>query len=61
MPYQDAFDLKGPAAYYVFALAQVVFGHNAWGIRVVDLVGLSMSAWLVAGLVARCAGASAGR
>lgn len=53
MPYRDAFDLKGPAAYYVFALAQWVFGHNLWGIRVLDLVGLAASGWLIAAVVRR--------
>jgi hypothetical protein len=35
----------------IFALAQAVFGHNQWGIRVVDLVGIGVSAWLVAKVV----------
>lgn len=51
MPYRDAFDLKGPLAYYVFALAQAVFGHNLWGIRVLDLVGLAASGGLLFAVV----------
>jgi hypothetical protein len=36
--YNDAWDVKGPFTVYTFALAQLVFGHNAWGIRVFDLL-----------------------
>ena len=53
MPYRDAFDIKGPAAHYINALAQALFGHNLWGIRLLDLVGLTVSAWLLADVVRR--------
>jgi hypothetical protein len=36
--YNDAWDVKGPFAVSMFALAQWVFGHNMWGIRVFDLL-----------------------
>ena len=36
MPYRDAWDFKGPLVYYVFALAEWLFGVNLWGIRVLD-------------------------
>ena len=44
MPYRDAWDIKGPLAYYVYALAQWLFGKNLWGIRLLDLVFLATSA-----------------
>ena len=28
MPYRDAWDIKGPLAYYLYALAQWLFGKN---------------------------------
>lgn len=37
MPYRDAWDLKGPAVYYLFALGRLVSGHAEWGYRLVDL------------------------
>jgi hypothetical protein len=42
MPYRDALDNRGPLAFYVNAVAQWILGHNTWGIRVVDLVLLSV-------------------
>lgn len=53
MPYRDAFDLKGPAAHVIFAIAQAIFGQNQWGIRVIDLLGIGSAAWLVARSVNR--------
>ena len=44
MPYRDAWDIKGPLAYYLYALAQWLFGKNLWGIRLLDLVFLAVSA-----------------
>ena len=44
MPYRDAWDIKGPLAYYLYALAQWLFGKNLWGIRLLDLVFLATSA-----------------
>jgi hypothetical protein len=41
VPYQDAWEIKGPLTYLVNALAQAVLGHNEWGIRLVDLLGLA--------------------
>lgn len=36
LPYRDLWDVKGPGAYYAFALVEWLFGHNMWGIRVFD-------------------------
>ena len=44
MPYRDAWDIKGPLAYYLYAVAQWLFGENLWGIRLLDLVFLVASA-----------------
>ena len=38
MPYVDAWDLKGPVTYYGYALAQLLFGPAAWGLRLFDLL-----------------------
>jgi 4-amino-4-deoxy-L-arabinose transferase-like glycosyltransferase len=36
LPYRDAWDFKGPLLYYVYALAQWLFGVHLWSIRLVD-------------------------
>jgi hypothetical protein len=38
MPYRDAWDPKGPLAFYVFAALQFVFGRQMWAIRGLDVV-----------------------
>lgn len=43
LPYRDAFDMKGPLPYYLFALVQAFVGRVMWGIRLLDL-GLLLSA-----------------
>jgi hypothetical protein len=37
MPYRDAWDIKGPLPFYMYAFAQWLFGRNLWGIRILDL------------------------
>ena len=37
MPYRDAWDFKPPGIFFVYALAQVVFGPHEWSIRVVQV------------------------
>ncbi|MFL5575217.1 MAG: ArnT family glycosyltransferase [Gemmatimonadaceae bacterium] len=44
VPYRDAWDTKGPAAFVLAAAAQGLFGRNEWAIRLLDL------AWLAAGV-----------
>jgi hypothetical protein len=46
LPYVDSWDMKGPAAYIPFALAQILFGSTMWGIRLLDVL-----IWAVAGFV----------
>jgi hypothetical protein len=36
VPYVDAWDMKGPLVYYIYALAQSVFGVHLWSIRIID-------------------------
>src|SRR5438067_1470453 len=38
VPYRDAWEVKGPAAHYSAALAIALFGHNQWGIHLLDLL-----------------------
>lgn len=52
LPYRDAWDSSGPLACYLHAVAERIFGANAWGIRVLDLALLALSAYGIA----RCAG-----
>lgn len=40
MPYRDRWDFKPPGIYFVFALAQVLFGKAMSSIRIVEIVGL---------------------
>jgi Dolichyl-phosphate-mannose-protein mannosyltransferase len=42
LPYRDAWDFKGPLLYYVYALAQWLFGVHIWSIRVVDAIFLTL-------------------
>jgi hypothetical protein len=46
MPYRDAWDVKGPLTFYVFAAVDRLVDKAMWGIRVFDLVmlGLGMAA-----------------
>jgi Dolichyl-phosphate-mannose-protein mannosyltransferase len=44
-PYLNAWDVKGPAAFYPFALTQALFGRGMSGIRVFDLALLALAAW----------------
>ncbi|MBC2665152.1 hypothetical protein H7F51_06450 [Novosphingobium flavum] len=46
LPYVDSWDMKGPAAYLPFSLAEFLFGPTMWGIRLVDL-----AFWSIAGFV----------
>jgi len=37
VPYRDAWDVKGPLTYYLYAFAVGLFGYNEWAIRLLDL------------------------
>jgi hypothetical protein len=59
MPYREAWDIKGPFPYYVFAAAELLFGRGMWGIRVLDLLLLAAGAGAAARIVSRLAGPGA--
>jgi hypothetical protein len=54
MPYRDGWEMRGPLPYYVFALAQWLFGRHMWSIRILDLTlfiaGMAAFAFIVARL-----------
>ena len=60
LPYRDAWDVKGPVPYYVYALVDAATGHGMWGIRVFDLVLLAGAAAIGGRIVAHLAGRRAG-
>jgi 4-amino-4-deoxy-L-arabinose transferase-like glycosyltransferase len=60
VPYLDAWDQKGPATYYTYALAQAAFGRNTWGIRVLDLLFVLAGCVFLRSLARQLGGKSAG-
>ena len=38
LPYKDAWLVHGPLFYYVYTLAEILFGNIFWGIRIVDVI-----------------------
>jgi hypothetical protein len=46
-PYVDAFESRGPLSFYFTAAIQLLFGRNAWGVRVVDVAFALLTAWLL--------------
>jgi hypothetical protein len=57
LPYQGGFEHKPAALYYLFALAQVVFGHGVLAIRLLGILACGLTAFLLALLVRRHAAA----
>jgi 4-amino-4-deoxy-L-arabinose transferase-like glycosyltransferase len=51
VPFLDAWDQKGPATHYTFALVQFIFGRALWGIRVLDLLAVVATQWAIFSLV----------
>ena len=47
LPYRDAWDIKGPLLYYVYAGVQWLFGIHLWGIRLFDAALLAITAWVM--------------
>lgn len=47
MPYADAWDMKGPLVYYIYAAAELAFGVHLWSIRIIDAVLLIFAAMAV--------------
>src|SRR6202034_1353402 len=51
--YRDLLDHKPPFIYWIYMLAISLFGQNAWGIRLLELlVGVPVTAWIAARLAA---------
>ena len=48
MPYRDAWEIRGPLPFFLYALVQSVFGRNEWGLRLFDLFVLGGGAMLIA-------------
>jgi 4-amino-4-deoxy-L-arabinose transferase-like glycosyltransferase len=59
MPYRDAWDVKGPLTFYMFGLVEWLFGKAMWGIRVVDLMLLTVGLVAAARVVRRLSGSGA--
>ena len=43
IPYRDAWEVKGLATHYTYAVSQLLFGRTLWGIRVLDLMFLAVT------------------
>lgn len=61
MPYQDAWEVKGPLIHYIYAFTQLLFGRTMWGIRVFDLLLLAVSLLFLWRLATRLYGNLAAR
>jgi hypothetical protein len=53
LPYRDAWDIKGPLSYYIFAGAQLLFGHHMWAIRLFDLLMVLTASGVLAILISK--------
>lgn len=56
MPYRDAWDVKGPVPYALFAIMEVLLGRTPLALRLFDLVILGVGAYAVYRLVHSVAG-----
>jgi hypothetical protein len=56
VPYRDAWDVKGPLSYYLYALDLALLGSQAVSIRVLDLISVLLCCWLLRRLVLRLNG-----
>ena len=61
MPYRDGWDVKGPLAFCLFALAEAVFGRHMWAIRLLDLALLLPTLLVLARAAGRVANATVGQ
>jgi hypothetical protein len=43
LPYADAWEVKGPGAHFLYALARGVFGESGWAVRAFDLVMMAVA------------------
>jgi hypothetical protein len=56
VPFKDVWDIKGPGMQYIFALSEIVFGRNLWGIRLLDMLCQIAVAFILYRMVERLAG-----
>lgn len=61
MPYRDAWEIRGPAPYLVYAVIARLFGAAQWPLRALDLSILATGAWCVASIAVTFGGRLAGR
>ena len=60
LPYRDAWDMKGPVAYLVFAAAEAIFGRNMWGVRVIDAAIMVSAAAILGNAASRLSASNYG-
>jgi hypothetical protein len=53
LPYVDAWDIKPPNIFYVYALAEWLFGQRELAIRIVDFISIVISGGLIFSLTSR--------
>lgn len=51
IPYRDFIDTKPPVVFYLYSLAYALFGHNAWGIRILDVLCQLVACFLLYRLI----------
>jgi hypothetical protein len=61
MPYRDAWEIRGPAPFLLYAALAKLFGAAQWPLRALDLTILATGAWCVASIAAKFGGRVAGR
>jgi hypothetical protein len=47
LPYRDAWEARGPLAFYLFAAIEWVFGPHPWAIRLFDVAIALLTAWML--------------
>lgn len=60
-PYRDAWEIRGPAPFFVYAAIARVFGTAQWPLRAVDLAFVAAGAWCIARITVRFGGRTAVR
>ena len=53
LPYRDAYDVKGPGIYYLFAFSMLFTGQNPLGIHLIEAIWLALTAWVLSCVTAR--------
>ena len=60
-PYRDAWEIRGPAPFFIYAALADAFGNAQWPLRVVDLAFVAAGAWCIWRTAAMFGHPSAGR